>query len=361
MRRYRIGPFEVYGARLVVACSARQVAAGRKVVNTLAALIECGAGVVTKEELLGRIWPDGSAGETSLAQNVYVLRRLFREYGFDDAIETVPGVGYRLVLSAEAPGAPQVHSRTLSAFGFWPAAVTALVAAGCIYPLATHLDSQAVEPPAEIAQIERLYTIGRYYWNLRTSSAVRTSMKYFGEIIARDPQSELGYAGMADAYATIGDYCYGTHRPAIYFAQAAAYARQALIIDPRSAPAHATLGFLLLHKNRRHDAMVEFRRSLAADGSYAPAHEWYGLALAAEGRFDAARAEMTLASQLAPLSVASSAWLAVIANRERRFADARLFARDARELGGRFAPGRLPRNHSMRAAVEEPAAAAIAP
>jgi tetratricopeptide (TPR) repeat protein len=166
---------------------------------------------------------------------------------------------------------------------------------------------------------------------------------------------------MADAYATIGDYCYETHRPKIYFARAAAYARQALLRDPAFAPAHATLGFLLLHQKKLQDATIELRRSLNADPSYAPAHEWYGLALAAQGRIDAAWTEMTLASQFAPLSAASTAWLAKIAYRERRFADARLYARDVRALGGRFAPGRLPRGHSMWAAIEEPAAAAIAP
>jgi DNA-binding winged helix-turn-helix (wHTH) protein/Tfp pilus assembly protein PilF len=360
MRRYRVGPFEVRGARLVLACSSRQVAAGRKVVDTLAALVESPGDVATKEALLHRIWPDASNGETGLTQNVYVLRRLFREHGVDDAIETVPGVGYRLKCSAQPLAARRFESRALRALRFWPAAVAAIVAVACIYPLAD-LRSRDVEPSADTAQIDRLYAIGRYYWNLRTSSAVRTSMKYFGEIIQQDPQSELGYAGMADAYATMGDYCYGTHRPAIYFARAAAYARQALIIDPRSAPAHATLGFLLLHQKERYAATIELRRSLDADPWYAPAHEWYGLALALEGRFDAARTEMTRASQLAPLSVASTAWLAELAHRERRFAEARLYARDVRQLGGRFAARRLPRDHPTWAAVEEPAAAAIAP
>jgi hypothetical protein len=83
--------------------------------------------------------------------------------------------------------------------------------------------------------------------------------------------------------------------------------------------------------------------------------------LAAEGDLDDAQTELTLASRLAPLSVAPTAWLAQIAARERRFADARLYAGDVRALGGRFAPGRLPRRHPLWAAVEAPAAAAIAP
>jgi DNA-binding winged helix-turn-helix (wHTH) protein len=360
MRRYRVGPFEVRGARLVLACNAKQVAAGPKVVDTLAALVEFRAGVAPKEALLERIWPTGSTAQANLMQNVYVLRRLFREHGVDDAIETLPGLGYRLKLPAQTLGAPPLQLRA-HALRLWPSAVAAIVALACLPPFVAGLHSRTAAPPTGTPQMERLYAIGRYYWNLRTSRAVRKSVKYFGEIIQRDPQSALGYAGMADAYATIGDYCYGTHRPKIYFARAAAYAREALAVDPAFPPAHATLGFLLLHQKRLRDATIELRRSIDADPSYAPAHEWYGLALAAQGNLEGARTEMTLASQLAPLSVASTAWLAQIAYRERRFADARLYARDVRELGGRFAPGRLPRGHSMWAAVEEPAAAAIAP
>ncbi|HMF27857.1 MAG TPA: winged helix-turn-helix domain-containing protein, partial [Candidatus Cybelea sp.] len=329
MRHYRIGPFELRGTRLILAGSAKQVAIGPKVVETLAALIESGADVAAKEAMLDRIWPTAPAGETNLAQNVCVLRRLFREHGAGDAIETLPGVGYRLTLPAQALGAPR-QPRFVGVLRLWPPAVAALIAILCIYPIAASLRSRDVEPTAKTAQIERLYALGRYYWNLRTSSSVLKSVKYFAEVIEREPESPLGYAGLADAYATIGDYCYETHRPKIYFARAAAYARQALLRDPAFAPAHATLGFLFLHDQRPDDAIAELRRSLTLDPAYAPAHEWYGIALALRGRHDAARSELTLASQLAPLSVASAAWLARIADRDGRFADARSYAHDVR-------------------------------
>lgn len=360
MRHYRIGPFELRGTRLNLAGSAKQVAVGPKVVETLAALIESGADVATKERLLDRIWPNTPAGETNLAQNVCVLRRLFREHGSGDAIETLPGIGYRLTLPSPALGAPR-QLPFVRVLPFWPAVVAAIIAILCIYPIGASLRSPAVEPSASAAQIERLYALGRYYWSLRTSSGVLKSVKYFAEVIEREPESPLGYDGMADAYATIGDYCYETHRPKIYLARAAAYARQALLRDPAFAPAHATLGFLFLHDQRLDDAIAELRRSLTLDPAYAPAHEWYGIALALQGRHDAARSELTLASQLAPLSVAPAAWLARIADRDGRFADARSYERDVREMAGSFAWGRRPRDHPTWAAVEASAAAAIAP
>lgn len=360
MRRFRIGPFEVRGARLLLANSAKHVAAGPKLVETLAALVESRMDVATKETLLGRIWPHEPAAERNLAQSIYALRRLFREHGVGDAIETSPGVGYRLKLPARPVDVPQPRC-TPRANLLWAPAIAALVSLICIYSIVGGLRSRAIQPLGDTVATERLYTLGRHYWNLRTSSGVLTSVKYFVEVIRRDPESPLGYTGMADAYATIGDYCYGTHRPKIYLARAAAYARQALLRDPDFAPAHATLGFLFMHEKKLRYAIAELRRALTLDPAYAPAHEWYGIALAREGRENDARSELTLSSELAPLSVASAAWLGAMAEHDRRFGEARSYARDVREMAGSFGRVRTPRGHPTWAAIEEPAAAAIAP
>src|SRR5579862_196240 len=134
MRRYRVGPFELRGARLVVAHNSKQVAAGPKVVDTLAALIDHRPDVATKEALRRRIWPGCSAAQAKLMQNVYVLRRLFREHGADDAIETLPGIGYRLKLSAQPLGGQQLppHAHPLR---LWPSAVAVTAVLLCMGPL----------------------------------------------------------------------------------------------------------------------------------------------------------------------------------------------------------------------------------
>src|SRR5262249_30008678 len=83
----------------------------------------------------------------------------------------------------------------------------------------------------------RLYQIGRYYWNLRTRDGVEKSLSYFAQVVDNDPKSARGYAALADANATMGDYRYGSQTPTVYFARARGYAEKALSLDPNSAEA----------------------------------------------------------------------------------------------------------------------------
>jgi tetratricopeptide (TPR) repeat protein len=141
---------------------------------------------------------------------------------------------------------------------------------------------------------------------------------------------------MADANITMGDYCYGTHRPAVYFARAAQYAREALALDPNSADAHAALGFIALRQNDKTRALVELQHAIALDPSYAPAHEWYGIALVGSGAYTEGLRQLKIAADLDPLSVATTAWLGSAAYKKGRFSEAVTYSQEALEL----APGR---------------------
>jgi DNA-binding winged helix-turn-helix (wHTH) protein len=78
------------------------VALGPKVVDTLAILVENAGQLVTKDELLEQIWPDGFALDGSLAQNIYRLRRVLADGGLSGAIETMPCRGYRFIADVDA-------------------------------------------------------------------------------------------------------------------------------------------------------------------------------------------------------------------------------------------------------------------
>jgi len=59
--------------------------------------------VVTKDELLDRIWPDVTVVEASLPTAVHKLRQALGDDRRERCIiETVPGIGYRLAIPAEA-------------------------------------------------------------------------------------------------------------------------------------------------------------------------------------------------------------------------------------------------------------------
>lgn len=67
-----------------------------KAVELLCVLIESGGEVVKKDELLNKIWNDSFVEEGVLPQNVYLLRKLFKQHGIEETlIQTVSRRGYR--------------------------------------------------------------------------------------------------------------------------------------------------------------------------------------------------------------------------------------------------------------------------
>ena len=74
-----------------------------KAVELLCELIEKRGEVVTKDELLSRVWPDAFVEEGVLTQNIHYLRKTFKDLNLpSDPIQTVPRRGYRF--------AGEVHS-----------------------------------------------------------------------------------------------------------------------------------------------------------------------------------------------------------------------------------------------------------
>lgn len=264
--------------------------------------------------------------EANLSQNIYVLRKVFAQHGAADPIETVPRRGYRLKLQLAPPRRPAHRPAAVAAAGAAFFGLSLLFVSG--YGAGGHGPS----PQRLSADGARLYQLGRYYWNTRTREGVTSSLALFVRVIDADPNDARGYAALADANVTMGDYCYGTHLPAVYFARAEAYAKRALALDPNSAEAHAAIGSLALHRADLRTAKAELLRAQSLAPGYAPAQEWYGVALLQSGRTKDGVARLKQAAALDPLSVATLAWLAKAAFRDRRFDDAVVYSRLALEL-----------------------------
>lgn len=71
----------------------REIQLTPKVFDTLLALIESSSHVLTKKELMQKVWPDSFVEENNLAQNVSILRKALG----GDYIKTIPKRGYRFV------------------------------------------------------------------------------------------------------------------------------------------------------------------------------------------------------------------------------------------------------------------------
>ncbi len=328
---YQFGPFLLDVPRLRLFDRGERVALGPKVVETLLALIEQPGEVVSKNALLDRIWPDEDVNEASLAQNIHVLRREFRKRWGVAAIDTVPGRGYsfsgavRRVDHVElAPERARYRvSRRLLLRSV--AAVAATVLAVVTVTVAIVHAHQSSERTASDRQAARLDAIGRYYWDLRTRTAVARSMRYFTQAIDTDPQDSQGYAGLALANAVTGYQGYGPGSSLVYIARARAFARKAIELDPNSSDAYAVLG-------ATESSRARLQRAIALDPKSAIAREWYGTFLLEHGDIRGSYRELRRASELDPLSVAVVVDLSNAAYLLGRYPEAISYARQALEL-----------------------------
>src|SRR5687767_15385227 len=110
-RFYSFGAFRVDADERILLKEDREVPLTPKVFDTLLALIENSSHVLTKKELMQRVWPDSFVEENNLAQNISVLRKALG----GSYIQTVPKRGYRFVAdvrSNDGAGAMIVHERT---------------------------------------------------------------------------------------------------------------------------------------------------------------------------------------------------------------------------------------------------------
>jgi hypothetical protein len=164
-----------------------------------------------------------------------------------------------------------------------------------------------------------LYLKGRYYWNKRTPSDLRTAISYFNQAIAKDSGYALAYSGLADAYGVFPTY-YGAD-PREAFPKSNAAARKALELDPALAHAHATLASNAVEYDWDFArAEAEYKKAFELDPSYATARQWYAQDLAAVGgREEEAVAEADRAHQLDPLSPIIMFATGVIRNDARQF------------------------------------------
>jgi len=97
---YQFGPFRIDAAKRVLLREGATVPLTPKCFEILLALVESGGEVVSKDDLMKRVWPDSFVEDGNLTYNVSVLRKALGERaGEHHYIVTAPGVGYRFVAS----------------------------------------------------------------------------------------------------------------------------------------------------------------------------------------------------------------------------------------------------------------------
>src|SRR5262245_65822782 len=95
-QRYEFGPFHLDPSERRLTREGQVMPLTPKVFDTLLLFIENSNLLLTKDEMIGRLWPDSFVEESNLAQNVSMLRRALGEQpNGKPYIETVPKRGYR--------------------------------------------------------------------------------------------------------------------------------------------------------------------------------------------------------------------------------------------------------------------------
>ncbi|HKQ08261.1 MAG TPA: winged helix-turn-helix domain-containing protein [Blastocatellia bacterium] len=113
---YRFGPFTLDTGQRLLTRDGGVVPLTHKAFETLALLVQHNGRVLQKEEMMKSIWPDSFVEEATLAQNVFILRKVLGETPLGTRyIETVPKYGYRFVAEVEevapSPGGQVTEAR----------------------------------------------------------------------------------------------------------------------------------------------------------------------------------------------------------------------------------------------------------
>lgn len=137
---YAFGPFRLNPAEGRLTRDGAAVPLAPKAFEALVLLVENAGHLVSKEELMQKLWPETVVEEANLAKYIFTLRHALGEGEKDQAyIETVPKRGYRFV--APVPAAPAAHA--------WRSKLAALAAVLAVAAVGYLVWQRVDVPPAQ--------------------------------------------------------------------------------------------------------------------------------------------------------------------------------------------------------------------
>jgi DNA-binding winged helix-turn-helix (wHTH) protein/TolB-like protein len=93
---YEFGAFRLDPGEHLLLCEGKPVPLSTKAFETLVVLVKNSGRLVTKNELIQKVWPNTFVEEGNLTQNISILRKSLGEsHNGEQYIKTVPKVGYR--------------------------------------------------------------------------------------------------------------------------------------------------------------------------------------------------------------------------------------------------------------------------
>jgi DNA-binding winged helix-turn-helix (wHTH) protein len=238
---YRFGDFTLDVRERRLLQGSETVRLPPKSFDVLVTLIHEQGRLVTKRDLLARVWPDTFVEEGILTVHVSALRKAFGDDAAADRwIETVPRAGYRFN--------------------------------GLVSRVRTDVVGRDPGTPVEAYEF---VGAGRAHLLSGSSTEMPEALSAFRAALAVDPECAPAYAGLAITRCTQAYFRSVPHTEA--YAEAKASARRALAIDDGSADAQAALGAVqFLSEWNWAAADRSLRRALEIDPDHTEALLQYG-------------------------------------------------------------------------------------
>ena len=278
-----------------------------KIADLLLALVESAPEVVSKEDLIARVWPDTAVAESGLARNINELRSLLtREPA---AIETIPKRGYRFTIPVESG---EVRSDTPPEKRKYASRRLVLTAAGVAVLLSSALlllmardrsglgqPSVPVEPAAREIAVRREFQLGYQNWGLWDEQSMQQALVHFRRAGRLDPDLWYGYVGIAESY--LGLLLLTGRMDLEWIQWARDGANRAVRLAPKVAVSHTAAADVRLIADWDWDgAEKSLQRALECNAFNYTAYQHRGILRTLQGRFEEARTDLRKARELQP-------------------------------------------------------------
>jgi DNA-binding winged helix-turn-helix (wHTH) protein len=253
LERYEFGEFILNVMERRLSRSGGAVHLAPKAYDVLVELVREAGRLITKKELLARVWPEAFVEEGILTVHVSQLRKALGDVQHpSNYIETVPRSGYRFIARVTSP--------------------------------VTH-DAAALHKDVCPLEVYELVGRGRSHLLAASQFELSAAVESFQNAIGIDATYAAAHAGLALTRCAQAAFRVVPHREA--YAEAKVSALRALAMDSGCADAQVALGAVLfLSEWDWVGAERSFRRALDINASHSEALLHYGSLLEALGRLD---------------------------------------------------------------------------
>jgi DNA-binding winged helix-turn-helix (wHTH) protein len=232
MHAFVFEPFALDPAKRRLTKGGEPLAVSERQLDVLLRLVAHAGQVVAKDDLIAAAWKDVAVADNSLEQAISALRRTLGPHPSGATyIETIPRRGYRFGVAVERKAARETDE-----------GLEALLA-----PHRAFVEGRAALETLEAGQVAR-------------------ALDVFERAIAAVPEYASAHVGLANACVLRYEMTRADPLPDhTALERAARHAREACRLNPQSAEAWATLGFIAARTGSRVDALAASNRAIALE------------------------------------------------------------------------------------------------